>query len=263
MGTELGRLGLVTDGSAWSARVLDTAPHAIRHLHAAYAHAGATVHTANTFRTTRWGVGDRARELTHRAVALARAAVPSSHRIAGSLAPARDCYRPQDRPPDAVAEDEHTEHAAHLAEAGVDLILCETFSDPGETAIAVRAALATGLETWVALTAGYRLDLSDPPRLGRLAAAVVDLGVARVLVNCVPAVATTRFVSAISAVGVPFGAYANAGAAEDGLGWGETEGPARYAALAREWVALGATAVGGCCGTSPDHVRALRETLAG
>lgn len=261
MGTELDRLGVSTRGEAWSARAIDEHPDAIRALHAAYARAGATIHTANTFRTTRFGVGRRAEALTHAAVALARESVPDHHRVAGSLAPARDCYRLQDRPTDAVAREEHTEHANHLAAAGVDLILCETFADPGETCIAVDAALETGLETWVALTAGYRLDLSDPDRTGALAATVAERGVARVLVNCVPAVATSPYLRTVALAGVPVGVYANAGSPDDHVGWGADDGPRRYAKLARRWAALGATVIGGCCGTSPAHVAAVRDAL--
>lgn len=262
MGTELARRGVPTKGRAWSAAAVMSHPEAIESLHRAYADAGATVHTASTFRTTRWGVGAAAESLTHAAVALARSAVPAEHRIAGSLAPARDCYRPQDRPPDAVARAEHAEHAVHLAAAGVDLLLCETFSEPTETRIAVEAALATGVEVWVALTAGYQLDLADPQGLASLARDVTALGASRVFVNCVPALATQPFVEALAATGLPFGVYANAGAAEDALGWGATEGPGQYAALARTWVDLGAEVVGGCCGTSPAHIAAMKATLS-
>jgi len=266
LGTELVRQGLAAGGRAWSAHALTRAPDRIAALHRAYAEAGATVHTANTFRTTRFGVGDEAEALTRLAVELARRAVPAGHRVAGSLAPARDCWRPADRPDDATARAEHAEHTRHLVDAGVDLVLCETFADPGETRIAVEAALEGGVEVWVALTAGYRLDLSDPPRLAALAREVAQLGATRVLVNCVPAVATDRFVAAVAEAlagsGVPLGVYANAGDAADAVGWGAADGPRRYATLALRWADLGATAIGGCCGTGPAHVAAVRQVLS-
>jgi S-methylmethionine-dependent homocysteine/selenocysteine methylase len=85
-----------------------------------------------------------------------------------------------------------------------------------------------------------------------------------VLVNCTPAARTIEYVERLAAIGVPFGAYANAGAAEEGIGWGETaEGPSRYAGYAEAWVRAGATLVGGCCGTGPAHVRALGRLAAG
>jgi S-methylmethionine-dependent homocysteine/selenocysteine methylase len=63
---------------------------------------------------------------------------------------------------------------------------------------------------------------------------------------------------------VPIGAYANAGAGDEGLGWGATDRNAAdaYADLAERWVEAGASVVGGCCGTGPPHVQALAERLA-
>jgi S-methylmethionine-dependent homocysteine/selenocysteine methylase len=60
-------------------------------------------------------------------------------------------------------------------------------------------------------------------------------------------------------VGVPFGAYANAGDRREAVGWDAEahEAARRYAALARTWRDAGATLVGGCCGTRPEHVAAL------
>ena len=63
----------------------------------------------------------------------------------------------------------------------------------------------------------------------------------------------------LARIGVPFGAYANAGDAAERLGWewATEDAPARYAAYAREWEACGATILGGCCGTGPAHIAAL------
>jgi homocysteine S-methyltransferase len=82
-------------------------------------------------------------------------------------------------------------------------------------------------------------------------------------VNCVPADRTRAFVSRLARIGVPFGAYANAGDAADRLGWSAPaeDAPARYAAFAREWEACGATILGGCCGTGPAQIAAV-ATLA-
>jgi S-methylmethionine-dependent homocysteine/selenocysteine methylase len=100
--------------------------------------------------------------------------------------------------------------------------------------------------------------------MGRAAKRLAEAGAEAVLVNCVPAAKTADYVKAIADAGVPFGAYANAGHADDEMGWqtDDPDGPLRYAELAAEWVALGATIVGGCCGTGPAHVAALRERFS-
>jgi S-methylmethionine-dependent homocysteine/selenocysteine methylase len=260
MGTALAARGVSTAGRAWSASALRTAPQVVSALHRAYAEAGAMVHTTNTFRTTRRAWGPGWEDLARLAVRLARDAVLPGHRIAGGLAPLEDCYRPERSPGDP--EPEHRALAEVLADAGVDLLLCETFPHPGEALAAVRAARSTGLETWLALTAGPGADLLTPAQMAETATQAAALGATRVLVNCVPATDTLRFVRALADTSIPTGAYANAGRPDEGIGWGEAPaGPARYAELARLWVDAGASAVGGCCGTGPEHIRALVRAL--
>src|SRR6185436_730655 len=127
-----------------------------------------------------------------RAVAIARAAVPAGHRVAGSLAPLEDCYRPDLSPADPRAE--HRELARALAAAGVDLLLCETFPHVGEALIAVEEAVATGIATWVSFTAGPEANLLFPDDVARGAREAAARGAQAVLVNCVPAARTLEFV---------------------------------------------------------------------
>jgi S-methylmethionine-dependent homocysteine/selenocysteine methylase len=276
LGTELAARGVATPPPGWSAEAIVHAPEVIRAIHRDYAAAGATVHTANTFRTKRRQVGDAWSDLAARAVALAREAVPAGHLVAGSIAPLEDCYRPDLSPSDARSE--HRELSRALAAAGVDLILCETFPHVGEALVAVEEALATGLPVWVSFTAGPAADLLTPDEVGRAAREAVARGAAAVLVNCVPAARTRAFVEhlaqhlaqQLAGAGVPFGAYANAGAPEEGIGWDEARrdpvarrrAALAYAALARGWIEAGATLVGGCCGTGPEHIAALAALAA-
>ncbi|XXY45509.1 homocysteine S-methyltransferase family protein [Sorangium sp. So ce269] len=269
LGTELAARGIETPAPLWSAAALLDARgcDAVRAIHRDYARAGATVHTANTFRTRRRQAGAAWAELAARAVSLAREAlrdVGSRHRIAGSIAPLEDCYRPDLSP--AGARQEHRELAQALAAAGVDVLLCETFPHVGEALVALEEAVATGVEAWVSFTAGPDADLLSPEDIGVAAREAAARGARAVLVNCTPATRTLAYVERLAACGVPFGAYANAGAASEGLGWRGGQGSsastsARYADLARRWLEAGATLVGGCCGTGPAHVAALRALV--
>ncbi len=262
LGTELLARGVPTPVPSWSAGALEVAPQVVQAIHRDYARAGATVHTANTFRTRPRQVGARWETLTRQAVALARAAVPSDQRVAGSIAPLEDCYRPDLSPGDPGRE--HAAMAAVLAAAGVDLLLCETFPHVGEGLAAAAAAVSTGVETWMAFTAGPDADLLTPRQVGEAARAAVDLGVRAVMVNCVPAAHTLAYVKELARLGVPFGAYANAGAIDARMGWTAVpDAPARYLACAQSWVDEGATLVGGCCGTGPLHIAALSAAWRG
>ena len=81
-------------------------------------------------------------------------------------------------------------------------------------------------------------------------------------INCVPAarLAGDLAMLAAAASGVPLVAYGNLGLPADGPGWSFTEdlAPEDYAAEAARWIALGARIVGGCCGTTGEHTRALQ-----
>jgi S-methylmethionine-dependent homocysteine/selenocysteine methylase len=264
MGTELARRAVALPLPAWSATAIDTAPEIIAAIHGEYARAGATVHTATTFRSHKRAVGAGWEELTRRAVQLARAAVPTGQRVAGSIAPLEDCYRP-DLSPGLAARAEHAAMVRALVSAGVDLLLCETFPHPVEARVAVEAAAETGVETWVALTPGPDGSLLTPEAMRAAARSCIEGGAQVVLVNCVAARRTLPYVRELASLGVPFGAYANAGGEADGIGWGTADDPraaTAYASLAASWIGSGATIVGGCCGTGPAHIREVARAVS-
>jgi S-methylmethionine-dependent homocysteine/selenocysteine methylase len=262
MGTELARRGVPTQMPAWSAHALAAAPETVAAIHRDYVAAGATVHTANTFRTKRRTLGARWEELARRAVRIARASVPPGQRVAGSIAPLEDCYRP-DLSPGVDSRDEHRELARVLADEGVDLLLCETFPSAIEARVAVEEAVRTGIETWVALTAGPDASLMTPKQMRDAARTCREIGAHALLVSCTPASQTLAFVERIAEVGAPFGAYSNAGRPDEGVGWGgdPNAGAHAYATFAMSWVGAGATVLGGCCGTGPEHVAQLARAL--
>ncbi len=252
LGTELTRRGVPTPAPGWSACALDTAPDVVAAIHRDYVAAGATVHTANTFRTKRRSVGDRWEDLLQRAMRIARDSV-GDLRVAGSIAPLEDCYRP-DLSPGLASREEHREVAEALVRAGADLLLCETFPNEVEALVAVEEAVRTGAETWASL-----LPMSPDFPLRDAARRCIGAGARAVLVNCLPAKDTLRWVEQLAGLGVPFGAYANAGDEGDGYGWGADPHVAslRYEQLARDWIRRGATIVGGCCGTGAEHIARL------
>ena len=269
VGTELARRGVPTPLPLWSAAAIRGAPEVLAAIHADYAAAGATVHTANTFRTSPWALARVGREgeagdLTHRAVAIARASVPSSHRIVGSMAPLEDCYRPDLSPPAEIALAAHRRMARLLADAGVDLLLCETFPHTGEALVALDAALETGLPVWLSFTAGPHGELLEDSAVFAAAGRAVAAGAAAVLVNCVRPARLQRMLPGLGGLGVPVGGYTNIGAPCAVAGWraeGE-DSPHRFAEVTLAHVDAGARIVGGCCGTTPAHIGAVAELLS-
>lgn len=290
MGTELTRRGINTTLPLWSAQALMDAPDVIEQIHRDYIAAGAHVITANTFRTNvrtmqRAGIADGGRALTHKAVALAKSAcrreigdrrlgieaqspisnLPSP-RIAGSMAPVEDCYSPELVPSDDELREEHGVLARNLAEAGCDLILVETMNCIRETVIAAQAAASTGLPVWVSFTLNAHNDLLSDEMLRDAVKAIPPFHPEAMLVNCIPVLQVASALASLrdamhleGASHLGIGAYGNVGHVDDEVGWTLTHAvsPVAYAEAAREWQDLGATIIGGCCGTLPDHIAAL------
>jgi S-methylmethionine-dependent homocysteine/selenocysteine methylase len=260
IGTELIARGFPADAPDWTARAAVEAPDLLGDVHREYAKAGATIHTANTFRTQPRVLGAAWLDVLDASVEIVRGAALANQRVAGSMAPVNDCYRP-DLSPGAGARAEHRQVASALDSAGCDLLLCETFANEAEALVAAEEAVQTGLPTWLSLTAGPFADLLTPRALRGIAKRAVSTGIERLFVNCVAASRIEPYVDAIVGLGLPIGVYANAGAREEGIGWGASGRAAAdaYAELAVRWVEAGATVVGGCCGTSPSHIAALVE----
>ena len=271
-GTELERRGVACQLPLWSAHALLHAPETVRAIHADYARAGAEILTANTFRTqertlARAALSGRGQELTQLAVSLAREGandprVPRDRRgrqdilVAGSLATLEDCYRPDRVPEDDALEREHGAQADTLAAAGADLILVETMNTLREARSAAHAARATGLPFFISFVCGVEARLLSGEELSQALDAVAAESPACVLVNCLPPSAVPACLPILGRSPSPFGVYPNL-AQPSPSGRSEDCSPEQFAAHAAAWCRAGARIIGGCCGTGPDHVRAL------
>ena len=270
-GTELERRGVATTLPLWSTGALLHAPALVRRIHRDYAEAGAQALTANTFRTqrrtlARSGLGERAAELTALAVGLAReaaASMPSPPLVLGSDPPLEDCYRPDLVPHAAALASEHAEHCGNLAAAGVDAILCETLNSVREARAALSAARATGLPVLVSFVCWRGATLLSGESLAEAVEAVSGLSPAALLVNCLPPENVASCLGVLAEAGLPFGAYANLGVPDPLTGFQRSDetSPERFAEHAIDWLGAGARFVGGCCGTTPDHIRAIAQRL--
>jgi enediyne biosynthesis protein CalE2 len=268
-GTELERRGVPTKRPLWTADAAVAVPEILQQIHLDYLQAGADIITANTFRTTPYtlrkcGREQEAAELTERSVAVAHRACEIMGRglVAGSMAPLEDCFHPERVPPGEVLLREHSVHALNLQAAGVDLLLVETMNTAREAHDAALVALDTGLPVLVSL-------ILDPNGTGDLLsgedlevawAHLRPLPVAGFLVNCSPPVVVTAALERMqwSEEERPIGAYANYGKETPDGQWAPDTStpPAEYGRIAASWRDLGARLIGGCCGTTPEHLRA-------
>ena len=263
---------LVTDG-VFVNRALEelnvTAPGRVAAVHDAYRVAGADVIETNTFganrtRLGRVGLEHRVAELNVAGSELARRAAGDSVFVAGAIGPLGVVLGPGGTSSDE-AEACFREQAEALESGGVDLFMLETFGALGEALAAVRAVqTVSGRPVVAQMTTGGGgnvLDGTAPEAFGRaLAAAGVDV----VGVNCGtgPAEMLETIARLDAAVELPLAAQPNAGLPR------VVEGQVRYlwssddlALYAGRFVGRGARLVGGCCGTTPEHIRHIKRAV--
>ena len=276
-GTELNRRSVDTGLPLWSANALmnDRDAKILQQIHEDYLRAGADIITTNTFRTHRRalapsGNADRALELTRRAVEIARAAigaarVPSDKPrfVAGSISTLEDCYRPDLVPPDDELRAEHSERIHHLIECAVDLILIETINTIREAVIMAKLATITGTPVVVSFVCDREGKLLSGETLTEAGRQLLPLGISALGVNCGP---TPNLAKPLAELQVACGkdfpliAYGNIGYADEKVGWVNTdsENPKNYCDHAVRW---SAKIIGGCCGTTPEHIHQLKLAL--
>ncbi len=276
MGSELVKRGFRLNEMAWSG--LAAAAHAelLQDIHADFILAGAEMITANTFGTTRFvlesaGRGSEFRSINERAVRAAfaaRDATGADVAVAGSIScvpPGLDLGAYPDPDTEARA---YREIAELFAELGVDLLALEMMQDDEHAVRACEAAADVGLPLWLGLSCrlggdGRSLVGFDYPEIPIEATldALLAYEPAVVTVMHTPPEDVEPALAAIgSQWGGPVGAYPVLDTdTPDGGRTPPVLSPAGLAELAARWVDSGARVIGGCCGASPEHIRALRE----
>jgi S-methylmethionine-dependent homocysteine/selenocysteine methylase len=279
---ELQRRGVSVAAPLWTslALVSEEGRAVLRRIHRDYIEAGAEVITANTFRTNIRAMGRagrseaEARELVHVAVAEARAARSEAGRegvfVAASVAPVEDCYHPERTPEDTALWTEHRWMMRCLAEAGVDLVLLETMCTVREAAIGLACARDSGLTACVSFVCQDDAQVLSGEPLAEALVAVSAAAPAAVLVNCTEMTAIPAALQALRAASrFPIGVYPNI---EDRSGIPEGTHVDAYvppaymeqtfATMVSTWMSeYSLSMVGGCCGSTPEHIRQLRRMM--
>ena len=271
MGTLLQDRGL-TDGAPAELWNVDR-PDAIREAHEQYAGAGARFLTTNTFGGTRprlalHGLEDRTHELNKAAAMIARE-VADAHSVlvAGDLGPTGELLAPLGTLTPEEAQAHFEEQLRGLAEGGIDLVLVETMSDLAEAQVAVAAARAVVPELPVVATLSFDTNLRTMMGV-RPADAVTALAgsVDAVGANCGRGPEEMEQIAAQMVAARPAGlllvAQSNAGLPQvvgDHFEYDAT--PDVMAAHAGRLRDLGIDVVGACCGSTPEHLTAMRSAL--
>jgi 5-methyltetrahydrofolate--homocysteine methyltransferase len=270
MGTLLQDRGLV-DGAAGELWNVER-PDEVRRCHEEYAAAGARILTTNTFGGTRprlqmHGLEDRVHELSRAGAALAREVADRYDAlVAGDLGPTGELMEPLGALTADEAEQLFEEQLRGLAEGGIDLVLIETMSDLAEVRAAVAAAQRVVPELPLVATLSFDTNLRTMMGV-RPADAVTALaaeGVDAIGANCGRGPEEMAVIAEQMAAARPEGvllvAQSNAGLPQIvGDHFEYDASPDAMAAHARELQALGVELIGGCCGSTPAHIAAMRD----
>lgn len=289
MGTELVRKGLQFNTEDWL-RINCAEPDVIGAIHSEYALAGAEIHIANSFAAARhvldpFGLGREFNALNRAAVAVCRDAIDraAAHDqwVAGSISTFAPGHDRNNLPDAATHERNVADQAAVLADAGADLIALEMVFTVDQAIPMLKGAMKVGLP----VSLGFVCNRGDDgtPVLGNSGVAAIEKqsmtlaqAIDATFGACPPANDTIvtamhsdldhsgRALAAITASwGGASAIYPNTGHYKDPGGWDFNAccSPDAFVAACGQWVADGATIVGGCCGFGPDHIRALGKRL--
>jgi len=249
------------------------APKLVESVHASYIAAGAQVIESNTFAANRLKLAahelrEQLQQVNEEGVRLARAAAGDRVYVAGSVGPLGALMRPLGLVDHAEAREVFAEHIAAVAAGRPDLLLLETFGSVDEALLALGAGKALGVNIPIVVSLSVVEDGKtaggDPllSALKRLHAAGAD-GVG---VNCAvgPQAVYEALAPIVADIEGPLFVMPNAGfphRVDDRAVYQST--PEYFRRYAHDFVALGATVVGGCCGTTPEPIAAMRPEVVG
>jgi methionine synthase I (cobalamin-dependent) len=246
------------------------APERVQELHRRFVEAGSDLVLTCTFGATTPRLADgplagRAIEVNTRAAELAREAVGDDRLVAGSLGPTGQLVEPYGLLTRETCVAAYAEQAQALAEAGVDLLVLETFFALEEALWAVEGVQEA---TDLPLVASFSFDQGTHTMMGvsptDVVAAVEPLGVAALGANCGRSLGDTDAVvtELLAAATLPLWVKPNAGVPRivgDAVVYDAD--PEMLAEHVRDYVDRGVRVVGGCCGSTPEHIAAIARVL--
>ena len=270
----------------WADHQVIDRPTVVRAIHRDYVEAGADVISTNTFQLTRRalynhfrddahrqqvGAGDledRAERLLRAATTLAVEARDAAANgrpvaVAGAITTLEWCFRPDLAPTPEQAAGEYRELIGVLADAGCDLVLVETVNSIAEAAVAVEASNHVGIPVWIAFVPDEHGRLFTGETMAEASRALAPLKPDAILLNCAPPQDCAAGLRELAPhAPSPTGVYPHVGRF-DPPEWMFTDEypPPKYLQEAETWREMGGTVVGGCCGTTPEHIALLARAF--
>jgi homocysteine S-methyltransferase len=242
----------------------------VREVHEEYVKAGADIIETNSFGATRhklqsYGLESKLREINAAAARIAREAAGDRALVAGAIGPLGLRIEPYGPTSFEEAKEMFKEQAEGLLEGGVDLFVLETFSELTEIEQAIRAVRELcdlPIVAQMTIQADVKTSFGTSPevfteRLDQLGADIIGLNCGMGPTHVLTALETMRTIT-----NKPLSAQPNAGLPRDVQGRQLYMGSPEYmATFAKRFVQAGAKFVGGCCGTTPTHIKLISDAI--
>ena len=268
MGSYLQQKGLLTDDVLWTTNINHNNPDLILQTHLEYIDAGADIITTNTFRTnpaslSKAGISN-ASEYVKQAVELAiQASFRNNVLIAGSNAPAEDCYQTERTLSKNELEKNHKYHIDLLADSGVNFILNETQSHFDELQIICDHCDRSSIPSVISLYVLDTLKILSGESLDNILSFLKNHEVLAIGFNCI---SPNLFLKIIGSIQLPkkWGYYLNCGSGhitDKIISCGIQ--PDQYFETVKRSILYKPSFVGSCCGSNPAHTKKIREFLDG
>ena len=281
--TELQRRGWALSAPMWSSDALlsfDGQTDVID-IHKSYIEAGADIITTNTFRTNKKSVIERGvdispQDLVDTSVSLVKSAIEESSvpdrriYIAGSLAPMGDAYEPKLAPNSETMEAEHSDSIDNLCRVGVDFVLAETMNTWCEAKIIGKLCREKNVPFVISFVCDDHGLLLSGENHSCLQDFVEEYDPLALSVNCTSLPNTIQALDRFSMLtDVPLGAFPNVEDRSDPLKCEQRNTYVKPNISTRQFSEFMAecssrynlSLLGGCCGTTPDYIRVLRELV--
>jgi homocysteine S-methyltransferase len=270
MGTELQRRGYKTKLPLWSGTANLDVPDLVKQIHIDYIEAGAEIITTNTFRTNPrpWKPLGREKDAelsTKKAIEIAievKKMYPYI-KVGASITTLEDCYEPKLVPPQNELKEEHSRQIELFKDSGVDFIMIETINTIREAKVLLKYSKETKLPSYISFVTDENGNIMSGESIEEMLKELLPLSPDAICLNCRPPEVIEKAAEKLSKLypGLK-GIYANGdGQPANDLGWTFYDrcSPEKYLEYAKNWVEMGYTIIGSCCGSNPEYTKLLKE----
>ena len=273
MGTEIIAKGIKLPNFIWSAHTNLQNPSLIYDIHKKYIDAGSDFITTNTFRTTTRSymkTGFSEVEARNKAFDSLSSALEMAHKarentkvqILGSIAPLEDCYSPLDYPGKQNAEREILELSEWLVKKEIDIFILETMNNLAEILVCLKIISGYNIPIWLSLNILDDQHILSGESISEVIAAISGYSIDKLLLNCNSIADTLDGIPELSNCwSGEWGVYPNLGLGKpspDGV-INEISSDDDFLDIAIKAIDMGATVLGGCCGSNAKHIQLLSE----